>query len=73
MPDEVLDLLVAPHQGDVCPDDTLRGPGGVWCTVYIETYTVVTLQYSTVHYPISKSDVLDFNSSSTSHFTKCIF
>ena len=25
------------------------------------------------HYPIFKSDVLDFNSSSTSHFTKCIF
>ena len=50
MPDEVLDQLVAPHQGDVCPDDTLRGPGGVWCTVYIETYTVVTLQYSTVQY-----------------------
>ena len=25
------------------------------------------------HYPIFKSDVLDFNSSSTSHLTKCIF
>ena len=27
----------------------------------------------TYHYPIFKSDVLDFNSLSTSHFTKCIF
>ena len=32
-----------------------------------------TVQYSTVHYPIFKSDLLDFNSSSTFHFTKCIF
>ena len=29
-------------------------------------------QGRTGHYPIFKSDVLDFNSSSTSHFTKCI-
>ena len=26
-----------------------------------------------LHYPIFKSDVVDFNSSSTSHLTKCIF
>ena len=26
-----------------------------------------------IHYPILKSDVLDFNSSSTSHLNKCIF
>ena len=25
------------------------------------------------HYPIIKSDVLDFNSSSITHLTKCIF
>ena len=30
------------------------------------------VQRSTVHYPIFKRDVLSFNSSSTSHFTKCI-
>ena len=28
---------------------------------------------SMLHYPIFLSDVLDFNSSSSSHFTKCIF
>ena len=32
-----------------------------------------TVKCSTVHYPFFKSDVLDFNSSSTSHFNKCIF
>ena len=39
----------------------------------IEYCTVYKYDYCTVHYPISKSDVLDFNPSSTSHVTKCIF
>ena len=30
------------------------------------------LQYTTVHYPICKSDVFDCNCSSTSHFNTCI-
>ena len=39
--------------------DQLRNPKKNVCDIY--------------HYPICKSDVLDFNSPSTSHFTKCIF
>ena len=57
MPYEVLDLLVAHHQGDVCRDDTLRGSGGVWCTMYLETYTIVTLQYSIQYSTVQYSTV----------------
>ena len=52
-------------------------PGIVQYTVLY--FTLHRVLYCTVltpgilHYPIFKSDVLDFNSSSTSHFTKCIF
>ena len=42
----------------------------VQCSVQ---YSLGQCSLSTVHYPIFRSDVLDFNSSSTSHFTKCIF
>ena len=40
------------------------------CTVLAHSW--LRAVRSTVHYPIFKSDVLDFNSSSTSHFTKGI-